>query len=109
MVMSLTQKLDEAKKAVEASTTRAQDGAGKGEQVLAAETPADPEFEAFEEMEMDDDLVAVVARRIAPPRGDDEREEEFQDRLKASIAELKGGRLSVAGRGFVVEKTSKQK
>jgi hypothetical protein len=93
MVMPLMQKLDEAKKAVEASTTRALDGTGNDEQVLVVENPADPEFEAFEEVDMDDDLVAVVARRM----------------LRREVT-MRGRSSSRTGsRGFVVKKTSKQK
>ena len=66
-------------------------------------------FDELEEMELDEDQASLLAKRMAPPKGDDEEEEKYQERIKSSVAKLRAGSIPLAGRGLLVKKTLQKK
>ena len=93
-------RLDKAKQGRTVSTAREQH---------AGQADAAEAFDELGEMELDETQVAFLATRMAPPQGDDEEEEQYQERIKVSAAKLRGGSLPLSGRSMLVRKTKGKK
>ena len=104
-VMQLMQKLDAAKTKTETGAAHPLPAA----QASNTEQAEAATFDELEEMELDEDQASALATRISLPKGEDEEEEQYQDRIKASTARLRGGSLPLAGRGMLVKKTVQKK
>ena len=104
-VMALMGKLDHAKTAAQSASS-----AQPALSAAAAGQAGDAEaFDELDEMELDETQAAALAKRITSPKGDDEEEEQYQERIKVSSAKLRGGSLPLSGRGMLVKKTVQKK
>ena len=63
----------------------------------------DPDVD-MAELELDGEQALLLAERVSPPKAEGEADEHFRERLQASAARLRSGRLRVDSRKLLVRK-----